>query len=332
MKVWLPFTASRSGSTTFIRMLAWWLDRAGLVPVLQEFPHCLQYAPHVLGLIPPPAGAQAVVTNSWNGFAFHRAGLRSICVEHLYVMDPALSPYKSPLQSAFHSAMVRRFVARSYRSADHIVGVSDYTSSIIRDNFPDLPIHTIANGVDTALFHPPSGIKRTDDVFRLLFVGNPTRRKGADLLPDILSCLGSGFELRITAEPSELPYLRGGPQVTFLGRLDKTSLIREYQQADALLAPTRLEGLPLSILEAMACGLPVITTNCTSLPEAVVDGETGFTCAVDDVSALCSAAQSLKSNSAMRISFGTSGRKRAMAQFSLDRMGDAYLSLLSRSL
>jgi glycosyltransferase involved in cell wall biosynthesis len=60
--------------------------------------------------------------------------------------------------------------------------------------------------------------------------------------------------------------------VTFLGKLDREALIRFYNAADVLLAPSLYEGFGLTILEAMACGTPVITSNVSSLPEVAGDG------------------------------------------------------------
>ena len=221
--------------------MADWLGRNGHEPVLQRFPHACQYAPGLLRLTKAPKGTEAVLTNSWNGFAFHRKGLRSVCVEHLFVLDPELDPYKSFAQSTFHKFMVGRFIARSYRSADRVVAVSAYTAGQIRSRFPDVAAEVNLNGVDVDRF-APSAEAREDGPFRLLFAGNATIRKGADLLAPIMEQLGEQFELRLTASASDLPALAGRNNVHFLGRLSPQEMERELRYCDALLAPTRMEG------------------------------------------------------------------------------------------
>ncbi|MFN3594090.1 MAG: glycosyltransferase [Thiobacillaceae bacterium] len=74
--------------------------------------------------------------------------------------------------------------------------------------------------------------------------------------------------------------------------------VEAYRQADALLFPSRIEGLPLTVIEAMACGLPVIAAKSASLPEVVAHGATGLLCPVDDVGAYVSAPRTLAGDAA----------------------------------
>src|SRR5689334_12303270 len=148
MIVWLPYTAANSGSLVFMRRLGGALQRRGVAAEVQEFPHRCQYAPFMLSRCPPPPGTTAVITNSWNGFAFHRPDLLSICVEHLFVLDPALRPYKSFPQRAFHELILSHYLNRSYRSASHVIAVSEYTASSLRRRFPGIRVEVIRNGVD----------------------------------------------------------------------------------------------------------------------------------------------------------------------------------------
>ena len=83
---------------------------------------------------------------------------------------------------------------------------------------------------------------------------------------------------------------------TFTGRVEHDEIHRHYANSDLFLNASRIDNQPLSILEAFACGLPVVTTNAGGIPDIVTDGETGFVVAVDDHQALAARAMKLLSN------------------------------------
>jgi len=179
--------------------------------------------------------------------------------------------------------------------------------------------------VDTTVFHP---IDRAapNRPFRLLYVGNWDARKGVDLLGPILRALGPDFELHYTADRNgrhtryALP-----PNARCIGRLSGEGLVRAYQTADALLFPSRLEGLPLSVLEAMACGLPVIAANTSSLPELVEPGKSGWLCPKDAVACFADAARRLQSRPSDWLDMRSRSRQNAVAKFSRSAMLDGYV-------
>ncbi len=83
---------------------------------------------------------------------------------------------------------------------------------------------------------------------------------------------------------------------------------------------SRYEGLPLSIIEAMRSGLPVIATRVGGVPELVIDGETGLLVGPDDVGAMADAMRRLTSDSALRSRLGAAGRQRFVEHFTVERM------------
>ena len=106
------------------------------------------------------------------------------------------------------------------------------------------------------------------------------------------------------------------------GRLPDVAAV--LRQADLLVHPARWEGFGLAVLEAMLCSLPVVATNVSSLPELVVDGETGFLVPPDDVEALAAAiARALDD----RANLGHRGYERARSEFSVERMAERTASL-----
>jgi glycosyltransferase involved in cell wall biosynthesis len=97
--------------------------------------------------------------------------------------------------------------------------------------------------------------------------------------------------------------------------------------ADVLVHPSRSEGLPLAILEAMAAGLPVVATRVGGIPEAVADGETGLLVPAADPEALAAALAGLLERPEERSRLGQAGRRRAEREFSVEAMRDRYAAV-----
>jgi glycosyltransferase involved in cell wall biosynthesis len=87
------------------------------------------------------------------------------------------------------------------------------------------------------------------------------------------------------------------------------------------------EGMPITMLEAMACGLPVIATAVGSNPQLVRDGQNGMLVKSEDVDALCSAMIKLAENPSLRIKMGEKGRSWVETRFSLNQMVKDYSDL-----
>jgi len=169
--------------------------------------------------------------------------------------------------------------------------------------------------------------------FRLLFVGNPSRRKGADLLAPVMKKLGADFELHFTLGPNQRNAVPTAPNMVPLKRMTRDQdLVAAYHGCDALLLPTRFEGFGLSAVEAMACGIPVIATNCCSLPEVVADGIGGILCPTNDTDAFVAACRQLAWDSAMKAKLSSEARRRAEKLFAEDRIIPEYLALYEKLL
>ncbi len=332
MNIWLPLVEAGSGADVFTASLAEELRRLGHRCTVQTFAHRWQYLPWRLGPIAPPPATQAIIANTWNGFAFSRPPLPLIVVQHLFVLDPALAPYRSFAQGVFHRILVRHFEGASRAHAARVVAVSRYTAEVYARVMGGEPPRVILNGIDTTHFTPgPEGKEAlTGRPFRLLFVGNLSRRKGADLLAPIMRSLGPGFELSYTAGLRTRDPLARVPGARRLGRLDQDGVRAEYRRADAVLLPTRLEGLPLVAMEALACGTPVIASDTASLPEVLEHGRTGLLCAMDDPEAFAAAARRLASNDGERAMLGENARDSARTRFSLGRMAAEYSDLFEQ--
>jgi glycosyltransferase involved in cell wall biosynthesis len=161
-------------------------------------------------------------------------------------------------------------------------------------------------------------------------LGRLERQKGFDVLlramaevPEArLVIVGDGDEraaLESLAERLDL-----GSRVRFEGWHEEPR--RWLTTFDVFALPSRLEGFPLSIVEAMLAKLPVVATPVGSVAEAVRDGETGLLVSPEDPVALARALRELVGDEARRSAMGTLGRERAKA-FTADAMIAAYQAL-----
>ncbi len=147
--------------------------------------------------------------------------------------------------------------------------------------------------------------------------------------PDVvLAIIGSGHLQRELAE-----------QAFSIGISDAVRLIGHRPDARTLLAaadvfvlPSRHEGMPLVLLEAMDAGLPVVATRVVGSEEVVVDGETGFLVLPEDPPALTDAIGRLLEDADMRERFGAAGRRRFLEHFTNDRMAAATAAVYERVL
>ena len=114
--------------------------------------------------------------------------------------------------------------------------------------------------------------------------------------------------------------------VVFLGRLERQQIVALYHDAHAMLNPSRVDNMPNSVLEALACGLPVVSTNVGGVPYIVEDGQTALLVPRDDVQAMAQAVIKLCSDSALRAQLREKGC-RAVAQYAWEEVRPLWLAL-----
>jgi len=151
---------------------------------------------------------------------------------------------------------------------------------------------------------------------RLLFVGGDFRRKGGETVLDAFGkSLSHECELDIITR--EQVNTRGLPGVRVHHGLGSNApeLIDLYARADIFVFPTQADVLPLAIMEAMASGLPVITTEVGGLREQVQNGVTGFVVPLNDSAALAAATLRLVRDPALRKVMSTAARRAAEEKY-----------------
>jgi len=235
------------------------------------------------------------------------------------------------------------FEKEAVAKAEHRFVVSRYwKDALMRDYGYSSEI--AYNGMDMEDF---AGLpRRTSSRPTLLFVGGLERRKGLDLLIEALPAIArrvpqvrlivvakSGFrgtDLVRTFE-SQARRLGVDGMTFFRESVDQNTLLSFYSECDMVVLPSRNEGWGLSLMEAMACGRPVVATKVGGIPELVRDGIDGILVDPGDLGQLSSAVVRLLEDPALRESMARAGRDRVKA-FSWDDTAGATLSAYASAL
>jgi glycosyltransferase involved in cell wall biosynthesis len=194
----------------------------------------------------------------------------------------------------------------------------------------------VPNGVDLDRF-PPSPPRSSDGPFTALFLGRLTEEKGVPVLLEVVQSLPREPLIRVVAAGdgplrSSLEAAAGQSEgrLSFVGPRQVVTPL--YHAADAVVLPSRSEGHPMTALEAMACGLPVVASRVGGLPEIVVDGETGLLVPPGDAPAMVLALVTLASDRERAREMGSAGRARIEALFSEQRMLERVEAVYNRVL
>lgn len=213
-----------------------------------------------------------------------------------------------------------------YKKADVLHFVSDFLKQeAIRLGAPEKKCVVIRRSVDIAFFSPDLE-KVTSNVVNLLAVGRLTWQKGYSHLLEsayVLKTEGYDFRLEIIGDGPEKEQLQETVEifglcnhVVFKGHVDRNSLRDAYRKADVFVQASVSDALPNSVLEASACGLPIVSTTAGGIPEAVRDGCTGMLVTPGDAKVLTGALRKVIGDSYLRRTMGANGRLHIEDQFS----------------
>lgn len=231
-----------------------------------------------------------------------------------------------------------QWLIRSGLNCSHrLIAVSRASAGLLRNLLPQSDIALVPNGIDLSPF--AGSARGNDDCVRLLFVGAMRRLKGERDLVAAMRCaseqaphlrllmLGHGGEgVEAACRATGLASL-----IEHLGPVPMNERCDYFRRADIFVLPSYGEGMPMSLLEALAAGLPVVATNVGGIPELVQDGENGFLIEPGDVKALAERLARLANDAALRRRMGE--RSRVMAQaFALERVTAQLVDELRRAL
>lgn len=308
--------ATGTGAEAYSDRLASGLIRRGHEVALEKRAQAFQYAPWLSGL-QCPKDADVTVANSWTAAAFS-GGAPLVTVVHHVVHSPEAAACHRLEQRIFHRALVRPMERAAIRRSRKVVAVSQTTAKDIAAQLEAGPVEVVVNGVDTDFFVPAARTTRQPSgVVKLLFVGKMSRRKGFDLVAEVLEAMGDQVNLTVIGEGLE--HGLGKPPGRYLGRVTRTRLLAEYQSADFLLFPSRLEGFGYVAAEAMASGLPVLCLEGGAVAEVVNPPEAGMAVPEANARDLGSLAVEAISSPSRFEALRHSARARAVAHFAETR-------------
>lgn len=315
---------------------------AGLPAELLRLPEIYNFLPFLIPYGLPAGwwrGFDIVQGRSRLAFALRASGLPVVTTVHHLTTDPALQPYSSPAQRLFYRLAESRYDRWSVLDADAVVCVSRFTQRQVTQTYGRVDTVLIFDGIDTTVFIPTPDLVRHDHGLpsraariRLLFVGNRTRRKGFDLLPQIMDQLPDEYALYYTSGFQGRDATPPHPRMIPIGAPDRAGLVAAYQSCDILLFPSRMEGFGMVPAEALACGRPVVTTDSSALPEVVDHGENGFLVAQNDVAGFAARVQELGEDAHLRRQFGEHGRDKIVRCFGYDQLGNGFRAVYQRLL
>lgn len=235
-------------------------------------------------------------------------------------------------------------LAEKAADADAVICVSDYTrSQMMRLTDPSHwdRFHIVHCGIDPEEFQPPP--EREDDgVLSVLTVGRLVSDKGLPVLVDAIDLL------RRRGVPVELTVLGDGPLMASMrqdlgrrgledcvhlpGAVPSDEVVDHYQRADAFCLPSFAEGVPVVLMEAMACELPVVATEITGVPELVEEGVSGYL-VTPGRSDLLAERLGCLTDPALRRRMGAAGRSRVRSSFDIAKVGpelrDAFATIVA---
>jgi glycosyltransferase involved in cell wall biosynthesis len=238
----------------------------------------------------------------------------------------------------FYAALDRLLLRRF----DHMGAVSEaVVHALRRYGVPPRKITMIPNGIDVEQFAGAGSLLRkqlgAQDRIVIGVAGRLSPEKGLKILfhaaqavvasvPEVLFVLagegpdGAALE-KLTKE------LSIGEHVAFLGKVSR--MMDFYASIDALVMPSLTEGLPLSLLEAMAAGKPVVASRVGSVPSVIIAGETGLLVEPSDVAGLRDAILYLLKDRERALAWGRNGQERVRRHFSSANMAQNYLDIYS---
>jgi glycosyltransferase involved in cell wall biosynthesis len=240
------------------------------------------------------------------------------------------------------------FERRLLKMADVLVGVSDWVGRMTLKiaGLGHLGYRVIYNGVDTSMFTPAR--EPEVDPNLILFAGQLLDRKGLPTLLEAiqtvmlhypetrLRCIGANPKALGHPSPAE-KYLSSFPsslrsRVEFAGSIAHDRMPDEFRRAGLCVFPSRAEGLGIVVLEAMACGAPVVYMRDGVGPEVITHRVDGLLCDTLDPTSLATTILQAMSSPDLRRSLGGRARQTVLTRFSLDKTVPENVSLYEETI
>ncbi len=223
---------------------------------------------------------------------------------------------------------------KEFEEADYIAIPSIYSKKTFLDNnIPEEKLLHVPYGVSLAEFKE---LPKSDNIFRVVFAGGISIRKGVHYLLKAFSELNlpnSELILVGTVEPEMSTFLKKYEgHYKLIGHVNQKTLHEYYSNSSVFVLNSIEEGFGMVIIQAMACGLPVIATINTGGPDIINDGVEGFIIPIRDVEKLKEKLSYLYENQDICKQMGQSAKERVSSGFTWDDYGDRMVREYERIL
>jgi glycosyltransferase involved in cell wall biosynthesis len=196
------------------------------------------------------------------------------------------------------------------KEAGHIITVSENSKKDLMEaiKIPEDKISVIYWGIDKEKFKPIKTEK--NKIFTAGYVGGLGKRKNVELLIEAARILGDSVKIKIAGIGPQLESLKklaeGLQNVEFIGFVPEDKLPEFYNSLDIFVFPSHYEGFGIPVLEAMACGIPIVACDNSSMREIV--GNSGILASTNDAKELAEAIADLRDNPAKHKKLGLAAR------------------------
>jgi len=218
-----------------------------------------------------------------------------------------------------------------FSQADAIVATTPDLINQIVDHFQSTQpkAQVIPNYVETDRFQPMPVDKQYD----LIFIGRLVEQKNLSALLQAVAGLDDVNILLIGKGKLEASLKQQfgtlDARIDWIGQVDNTELPKLINQADIYILPSHYEGHPKTLIEAMACGMPVIGGDSPGIRNIIKHGQTGFLTETD-VDSIRSAIQRLRNDTELRDTLGNNARQFVLEHYALDRVAQIEIQLIQK--
>jgi len=251
-------------------------------------------------------------------------------------------PRRDPERMTLSDRLTDKITRRLWADAGAVVANSENLLEQALSYAPDCAVEVIPGGADVYGITPKEDYTPRVDV-HLLYVGRLEKHKGFDILMPALAKLTSAlkWKLALVGDGPEWPVIAAmAARLALIDRIELhgwqgwNTLPALYRNADVFVLPSREEGMPAALLEAMATGLPVVCTRIAGAGagEAVLHGTTGLLTPADDSNALADALTQIMADPTRWEAIGRAGRARIESYYSWTRAAGKWLEVIERTI
>lgn len=228
--------------------------------------------------------------------------------------------YQNPIRSGYYQI--------AYRMADQVLADSSAVKSMLVDSIkiPEQKVLTLPiAGIDTDQYRSFE-IESFKGDTTISTIGRLAAEKGYD---DLIQCaqeLGANFQFYIAGDGQKRVQLEANApdNVTFCGEIPNDQIPKFLNKSDIYFQPSKWEGLCMTVIEAMACELPVVASSVGGITESVVPEETGYLCEPGEIDCFSCRLEQLAKNPTLRDKMGAAGRERVISRYSQAELANQF--------